>query len=93
MRIDIYNVMERVVKDALSDVTKSRDGFCKCEECQVDIMAVALNQLPPKYVATRKGEVFSKLTSLSNQFNSDAYTAVVKAIEIVNRQPHHNQNE
>ncbi|OEF96364.1 hypothetical protein BHF68_08440 [Desulfuribacillus alkaliarsenatis] len=87
--MQLYNVMERVVKEALDDVMKINDSFCKCQECQVDIMAIALNQLPPKYVGTRKGEVYSKLNTLSNQFNSDAYREITKAIEVVKNKPHH----
>lgn len=81
--------MERVVRDALDEVLIYNKEVCQCEECQVDIMAIALNNLPPKYVGTRIGEVYSKLNTLSNQFNTDAYREITKAIEIVKNKPHH----
>lgn len=81
--------MEKVVEDALADVLQQSNHVCDCEECKVDIMAIALNHLPPKYVGTRKGEVFTKLNTLSNQFNSDAVIEITKAIDIVNKKPNH----
>jgi len=89
MRIKLYNMMESVVKEALDDIMKQNDSFCKCEECQIDIIAIALNHLPPQYVGTRKGELYSKLNTLSNQFLSDAYREITKAIEIVKTKPNH----
>ncbi len=89
MRIRPYNMMENVVKDALEDIMKQNQTFCTCEECQTDIMAIALNQLPPKYVGTEKGELYSKLNTLSNQFLSDAYREITKAIEVVKQKPNH----
>ena len=89
MRIKLYNMMETVVGEALQDVLQHEQDLCKCEECQLDIMAIALNNLPPTYVGTQKGELYSKLNALSNQFLSDAYREITKAIEVVKNKPHH----
>lgn len=89
MRVKLRNMMEDVVRDALDDVLEHEQDVCKCEECQLDIMAIALNNLPPKYAGTQKGELYSKLNTLSNQFLSDAYREITKAIAIVKNKPHH----
>lgn len=89
MPVKLYNTMEGVVKGALQDIMAQKNDFCKCEECQIDIMAIALNSLPAKYVGTHKGEVYSKIATLSNQFNTDAYREIVKAIAVVNEKPRH----
>ena len=40
---------------------------------------------PSKYVATREGEVYSKLLELEHQFEADVVIAIMKAIEVVRK--------
>ncbi|MFS0575548.1 late competence development ComFB family protein [Sporosarcina sp. 179-K 3D1 HS] len=47
----IKNVMEDVVRDVLLKYQSQLHLTCKCERCFDDIMALALNQLPPRYIA------------------------------------------
>ena len=63
--------------------------FCTCEACRNDIIAYALNQLPPKYVATRKGEVYSKTFILRNQHYADIMAALAKGAKVVSDHPRH----
>ena len=62
---------------------------CTCDDCRNDMIAYALNQLPPKYVATRKGEVYSKTFILRNQHRTDIMAALTKAAKIVKENPRH----
>ncbi|HOP92941.1 MAG TPA: late competence development ComFB family protein [Acetivibrio thermocellus] len=84
----IKNYMEEVVfllmKDVLSDI-----NVCSCEKCRMDIAAIALNNLPPKYIVTDKGELYSKVDSLKQQFEVDVISALAKAAVIVKRNPRH----
>ncbi|GKV56710.1 hypothetical protein NCCP2222_26570 [Sporosarcina sp. NCCP-2222] len=50
----IYNVMEDVVRDVLSKNKRDLHLTCDCERCLNDIMAIALNELPPHYIANEK---------------------------------------
>ena len=89
---DIKNYMEDCVDDMLEYMLKNvayATKICTCEQCKLDIKAIALNSLPQKYVVTRKGELYAKMSSLQNQFEVDIIAAVTKASEIVGRNPRH----
>ena len=89
---DIRNYMEDCVEDMLERMMKNTafaKQTCTCEFCKLDIMAIALNTLPQKYVVTRKGELYAKINSLQNQFEVDIISAITKATSIVGRNPRH----
>jgi len=86
----IKNYMEEIVfsliKDVLEDVK-----VCNCEKCILDIAAIALNELPSKYIVSEKGELYSKVDSLRQQFEVDVISAITKAAVLVKRNPRHEQ--
>ncbi|ACB85296.1 late competence development ComFB family protein [Natranaerobius thermophilus] len=87
--LKLQNYMEKVVEKKLEEILTDRKEVCDCQQCKLDIMALALNDLPPRYVVTEKGEVFSKIDSLFVQFSTDVTTAIIKAIDQVKTQPRH----
>ena len=82
------NIMEIIVEDEFSRLAASL-RCCTCEKCRSDIIAYALNLLPPKYVASRKGEVYSKTFMLHNQYRTDVMAALTKAASVVREHPRH----
>jgi len=86
--VRIKNYMEDCVSDMLDSVLDEIHS-CKCERCRYDITAIALNSLPPKYVVTKRGQLYTKLNALQQQFDVDIIAAITKAAVIVNRNPHH----
>jgi len=86
----IKNYMEEIVfnqmKDILNDI-----NMCTCDKCLLDIAAIALNDLPPKYIVTEKGELYSKINTLGQQFEVDVVAAITKAAVLVKRKPRHNE--
>jgi competence protein ComFB len=54
---------------------------------------MALNDLPTKYVVSEKGELYTKLNELEQQFEIDVETAIIKAAVIVSRNPKHSVTE
>lgn len=85
------NSMEEIVRQCVDELLKESD-CCKCEQCVADIMCLALNSLPPKYVATTKGGLYSKLSqAMIKQHSIDVNIACVNAIEFVKTHPRHNQ--
>ncbi|KNZ71097.1 Late competence development protein ComFB [Thermincola ferriacetica] len=89
----LNNYTETVVEQVLKEILADRDDICKCETCQLDIMAKALNNLPPQYYVTDRGEVFSKLLASYLDTRTKVVTEITKAIMQVSRQPHHAANE
>ncbi len=91
--MEIINVMEEVVDQRLKVLTKDAD-YCTCEECLEDMMCLALNALPAKYVSTSKGKLFSKLSAtMINQHMIDVNIACVNAIEFVKERPRHGKSK
>ncbi|HHV72552.1 MAG TPA: late competence development ComFB family protein [Clostridia bacterium] len=86
----IKNCMEDLVFNCIVDVLSKYPEFCSCDKCRADVAALALNNLPPKYIATYEGEVYAKIPTLQQQFGTDILCAVVKAMEIVQKSPRHN---
>lgn len=89
--MEIKNYMESLVWQQLDEIMKAHAGICKCEKCRYDIAALALNFLPPRYVVSEKGQTYTRIKALEQQFNIDILTAVSNAIKIVNSQPHHSE--
>lgn len=84
----LKNSMEDVVIHKTDEIIKLMN-ICQCEKCRLDIIAIALNNLPSKYVVTDKGELYTKVRELESQFSVDVETEVVKAAIFVNRSPRH----
>ena len=89
--MELKNYMEILMWQQLDDVLASHQGVCKCEKCRYDIAALTMNFLPPRYVVTDKGQMFTKIKALEQQFTIDIVTAITHAVTIVNRSPHHLQ--
>ncbi len=87
----IKNYMEEAVQNTMDEILAHREDICKCERCLMDIKALALNHLPPKYVVTRKGYVYTKVNELINQFRADITVAVTRAIRVVREKPRHGE--
>ncbi len=84
----LKNLMEGAVFQAI-DEAKGNYEFCDCEKCRVDIAALALNQLPPRYVVTEKGDSYARTDFLALQKNLDVFSTVIKAIKKVKESPSH----
>ncbi len=84
----LKNCMEEFVSKKTDEVLNIMK-ICKCEKCRLDIIALALNDLPSKYVVTEIGGLYAKSRELELQFVVDVETAIVKAAMIVNKNPRH----
>lgn len=85
----IINTTEFVVDDRMKTHLKNSD-CCTCEQCLEDIKCLSLNKLPPRYVSSPKGELFSKIDQqMVSQNKMDVEIAVINAIEFVKAHPRH----
>ncbi|HHV60461.1 MAG TPA: late competence development ComFB family protein [Clostridiaceae bacterium] len=84
----LKNYMEDIVKALMGEILDDIN-VCKCEKCRMDISAIALNNLPPKYIVTEKGELYLKLNTLKQQFEVDVISAITHAAIMVKRNPRH----
>lgn len=80
--------MEHLLEELL-DERKDQLDCCTCETCRNDIIALALNRLPPRYVCTPEGEMITKLDQIGPQNKADAMAALAQAVKMVKAEPHH----
>lgn len=85
------NYMEEVVDRTIEEILARREDVCKCERCKLDIKALALNHLPPKYVVTDIGYIYTKVNELENQFKADITVAVTNALKVIRKNPRHDE--
>lgn len=81
--MDVHNLMEDIVKNCLRELIQHNEqGVDIDEKSQSDILAITLNKLPSKYVATTQGEMLAK-TQLRSQVEIDVYRELSLAMDIV----------
>lgn len=85
----IKNTMEEFVKQNIDAVLRMCSDCCSCEKCKEDIMALALNHLPPKYVSTHKGDLFARIAAMDPVDKAFIIQEIAKAIQIVHKVPRH----
>jgi len=87
----LKNYNEEIIDHLISKILSEYNDICKCEKCILDIKAIALNSMIPKYLVTNKGELFTKLnTEFNTQEIIDTTKAITQAIELVRCNPQHN---
>jgi len=84
----LENCMEILVEQMFDQATKDMN-ICQCGKCKLDIMALALNSLKPRYAVTKQGAVYVKLNILEQQFSTDILSAIVKGAMTVQESQHH----
>lgn len=78
-----------VFDDVLAELRKSNPDLCGCERCREDVMAVALNRLPPKYIASDKGEVFTSVDFSRVGGKAEIIANLIPAFKLVGKRPRH----
>lgn len=93
LKTRLNNITEEVVLEMLGEMLK-REEFAdvsKDQDSLLDMATYALNRLPAKYVATSKGEIFSKTEELEQQHSVDVVSVVTRAIKVVAENEHQNK--
>lgn len=87
--MEFRNYIEELAARALGEILSKQKSGCKCQRCRLDIAALTLNNLPPKYAVTDIGRAHTKLEVLKAQFQVDVIKELTKAIEKVKANPRH----
>lgn len=87
-RHKIINVTEIIAEEKVVEVIAIMEA-CSCPRCVYDVLALALNSLPTRYVTTDVGKQFIQLNSYKKQFETDVVAALIKACQIVKESPRH----
>ncbi|MEK4427319.1 late competence development ComFB family protein [Solibacillus sp. FSL K6-1523] len=87
----LVNVMEEIVRGLVNFMLHGVEyqTFCHCEQCEMDVNAIALNVLPARYIVSPKSRdfVFEQLNTPENL--EEINKQIIRAIHIVNRYPRH----
>ncbi len=81
----LVNAMENIVLEKL-DYVLSKCQCCKCDRCKKDIVAKALNKLPPKYMVLAEGQ---PTPDIDHQTNAQVLSAMIQAVLVVRAKPRH----
>lgn len=82
------NATELLVEQQV-DKLMSSTNCCPCALCRTDVICVALNNLPPRYVTTQAGILYNKMTALGQQLSADITIQITAAAQFVRDHPHH----
>lgn len=86
--ITYVNVMEVLVEERAGKYMEMF-GMCQCERCKIDVKALALNNLPSKYVVMAKGEFVPRITVYEGRFSAAIIAQLLRACKIVADSPRH----
>ena len=84
----LRNFTEEAVKLYLVRWFEQAD-VCHCDTCRLDVTAIMLNNLKPKYVVTDTGALYAQLDDFDPQYKIDFMTILSQAAKIVKNGPRH----
>ncbi|RED51725.1 late competence development ComFB family protein [Cohnella lupini] len=88
--LSILNVMEPIVSNLFEDNYLKTNGLkCDCEKCQIDIVLLTLNHVPPHYTSSQAGEAYIKALYQEPQLQSDILRELTKAVQVIQERPNH----
>ena len=85
----LVNYMEITAAQTLGEMLAEPEyaNLSLTDKARLDILAVALNRLPTRYVVTEKGRAFARTDELRHQFMADLVVELAKAIAQVVANP------
>jgi competence protein ComFB len=87
--MNLVNYMEDAVRSVLEEMLQEEiyAHLAENERVRLDVMAYTLNRLPPKYVATQRGQIYTRVQELRQQFKTDILVELTKAMQHVMANP------
>ncbi|HHZ02069.1 MAG TPA: late competence development ComFB family protein [Tissierellia bacterium] len=83
----LCNITEKILLKKFDGVLKKM-SCCRCDRCKQDIVALALNNLKPKYIVANRDEIEKKVDSLKD-VGSEVTRELIKAVVTVRKNPRH----
>ncbi len=87
-----FNVTQALVEDKADKYIKMF-GLCNCNRCRIDVIALALSNLPAKYVVAKPHELIPRLSMYEQKYNAAVVTQVMSACRKVLDRPHHERTQ
>ena len=83
-----FNVTQALVEDRV-DKYMRMFGMCTCARCRIDVIALAMSNLPAKYVVAKPHELIPRLSMYEHKYEAAIVTQVMSACRKVLERPHH----
>jgi len=83
----LVNERERYVSDELEHQLESRPDVCRCQECVLDMFALALNHTKPAYRVTLLGAIYAQAND--EETTKEIENAVLNAVNKIHENPSH----
>ena len=83
-----FNLTQALVEDK-ADKLMRQFGMCTCNRCRVDVTAIALSNLPAKYVAMQNRDILPLLSMYEEKYSAAVTVQVMNACRMVMKRPHH----
>jgi len=80
-----FNVMVLIVNELIDPVMEAA-GSCRCSQCWSNVFAVALNEIPPRYVSDH-GRILECLRRYREDYGEVVSHALTQAVRIVQANP------
>lgn len=80
----LVNLVEYAIKDKL-DEAFAKFNCCKCDKCKMDVVAITLNKMEPKYVVISEEDIPTAM----KKYTGNVVPSIVKAIIEVKSNPRH----
>jgi competence protein ComFB len=90
--VRLINLTEFLVREK-SEEMMEKLNVCSCPDCRLDVLALALNALPNKYITTNEGRLHVQLEIYKKQYETDIVAALAKACVRVKVSPRHKEQE
>ncbi len=86
----LENMWMILILEVISELI-AKGEMCDCQDCVLDVTAIALNSLPPKYWVSGKFDAFTPPDAfLADSSNRRlALESVLRAWSLVEKNPHH----
>jgi len=95
--VSIYEVQDELINENIKIVFPLIDKYqkenkipCSCKDCMLDIAAITLNSLKPRYHVSLIGDFYQTIKSI-NEYKKKVEETLKKAIARVSERPHHEQ--
>ena len=86
--LNYVNVMQILVEEKAPRYIQMF-GLCPCRRCEMDVKALTLSNLVPKYVVMHKNEMVPMLTIYEGRYSSTIFAQLTRACKLVMDRPHH----
>lgn len=89
--LNYVNVMQILVEEKAPRYIQMF-GLCPCRRCEMDVKALTLSNLVPKYVVMHKNEMVPMLTIYEGRYSSTIFAQLTRACKLVMDRPHHGRD-